>query len=53
VTFPIPWIGWSIGVSRWLRIGLRGQGSNGPQGELAREIVTMWPYSVPPSEIIK
>ena len=48
---PVAWIGWLISVSRWVRIGLRGHGSNGPHGELARATVTMWPYSVPPSEI--
>ena len=43
----------SFSVCRCVRIGLRGQASNGPHGESLRAIVTMWPYSVPPSAIIR
>jgi hypothetical protein len=46
-------MGTSISVARCVKKGLPGQGSNGPHGESLRAIVTMWPYSVPPSEIIR
>ena len=39
--WPVFWTGWS--VLRWLRIGLCGQPSNGPEGEGPRAIETAWP----------
>ena len=36
-------------MPRWVSSGLRGQGSNGPDGEGPRAMVTACPRSVPPS----
>ena len=43
----------SFSVCRCVKTGLRGQASKGPHGESPRAIVTMCPYSVPPSAIIR
>jgi hypothetical protein len=32
---------------------VRGFASNGPHGDFERATVSMWPYEVPPSEIIR
>ena len=45
--WPVFCTGWS--VLRWLRIGLCGQPSKGPDGDGPRAIETAWPGPVPPS----